>query len=69
MPPTDLGLVTSAAEGWEAMGRFIAPGIGGVVLIEAVKRLYAPPKGGTVAPVTDRVRLARPARAARREEH
>jgi hypothetical protein len=51
------------------MGRFIAPGIGGVVLIEAVKRLYAPPKGGTAAPVTDRVRLARPARAARREEH
>lgn len=69
MPPTDLGLVTSAAEGWEAMGRFIAPGIGGVVLIEAVKRLYAPPKGGTAAPVTDRVRIARPARAARREEH
>lgn len=69
MPPTDLGLVTSAAEGWEAIGRVIAPGLGGVVLIEAVKRLYAPPRGGTAAPVTDRAIIARPARAARREEH
>lgn len=69
MPPTGLGLVTAAAEGWEVMGRYIAPGLGGVVLVEAVKRLYAPPKGGTAAPVTDRVRIARPARAANREEH
>lgn len=69
MPPTSLRLVTSAAEGWETIGRIIMPGLGGVVLVEAVKRLYAPPKGGTAAPVTDRVRIARPARAARRDEH
>lgn len=69
MPPTGLGLVTAAAEGWEAIGRVITPGLGGVVLIEAVKRLYAPPKSGAAAPVTDRVRLVRPARATRREEH
>lgn len=69
MPPVAHGLVTSAAEGWEAIGRTFTPGLGGVVLIEAVKRLYAPPNGGAAAPVTERIRLARPARAARREEH
>lgn len=69
MPPLSHGLVTSAAEGWEAIGRTFTPGLGGVVLIEAVKRLYAPPGGGTAAPVTDRFRLARPAQASQREEH
>ena len=69
MPPMSHGLVTSAAEGWEAIGRMLTPGFGGVVLIEAVKRLYAPPGGGAVAPATERIRIARPARAARREEH
>lgn len=69
MPPMSHGLVTSAAEGWEAIGRMLTPGFGGVVLIEGVKRLYAPPGGGAVAPATERIRIARPARAARREEH
>jgi len=69
MPPLSHGIVTSAAEGWEVIGRMFTPGFGGVVLIEAVKRLYAPPNGGAVAPVTERIRLARPAQAARREEH
>ncbi|MBU3920659.1 MAG: class I SAM-dependent methyltransferase, partial [Alphaproteobacteria bacterium] len=49
MPPVNLGLVTSAAEGWETIGRMFTPGLGGVVLIEAVKRLYAPPNGGAAA--------------------
>ncbi|MFN3312172.1 MAG: hypothetical protein ACK46Q_01730, partial [Hyphomonas sp.] len=69
MPPVNAKLVTAAADGWEALGRLIAPGFGGVVLVEAVKRLYAPPIGGAGAPVTERVRVARPARAATREEH
>ncbi len=69
MPPVNAKLVTAAADGWEALGRLIAPGFGGVVLVEAVKRLYAPPNGGAGAPVTERVRIARPARAATREEH
>lgn len=69
MPPVGHGLVTSAAEGWEVMGRAFAPGLGGVVLIEAVKRLYAPPAGGAVAPAADRLRIARPAQASRRDKH
>lgn len=67
MPPVSTGLVTSAAEGWETMGRFFAPGLGGVVLVEAVKRLYAEPGGGNMAPVTEKIRIARPVTTNRRE--
>ncbi len=69
MPPLPAGIVTSAAEGWESIGRVLAPGLGGVVLVEAVKRLYAEPGGGAGAPVTERARLARPSRSASRDGH
>ncbi len=67
MPPLPFGLVSAAADGWEAIGRYILPGLGGVVLVEAVKRLYAPPGGGAAAPVTERMTGVRPARATRRD--
>lgn len=69
MPPMSASLVTSAAEGWEAIGSLIAPGLGGVVLVEAVKRLYASPGGGAPATVTEKVRIARPATTQGRESH
>ncbi|HBF91902.1 MAG TPA: methyltransferase type 11, partial [Hyphomonas atlantica] len=69
MPPVATPLVTTAAEGWEVMGRMLAPGLGGVVLVEAVKRLYASPGGGAEAPVTGKVRLTRPATTNGRERH
>ena len=69
MPPMSAGLVTSAAEGWETIGRLIAPGLGGVVLVEAVKRLYASAGGGATAPVTEKVRIARPVTSQGRESH
>ena len=69
MPPLASPLVTSAAEGWEVMGRILAPAVGGIVLVEAVKRLYASPGGGAVAPVTEKVRLTRPAATNQREKH
>ena len=69
MPPMQAGLVTSAAEGWETIGGLLAPGLGGVVLVEAVKRLYASPGGGAIAPVTEKVRIARPATSQGRESH
>ena len=53
----------------EVMGRMLAPGLGGVVLVEAVKRLYASPGGGATAPVTEKVRLARPVTGNGRESH
>lgn len=69
MPPVSTGIVTAAAEGWDAIGRLIAPGLGGVVLIEAVKRLYASPGGGAVAPVGERARIAKPATGSGRKRH
>jgi len=44
------GLVISAADEWERAGGWVAPALGGVVLVEAVKRLYIEPGGGAVAP-------------------
>lgn len=51
MPPIGLSLVTAGVQGWERAGRAVAPAFGGVVLVEAVKRLYIDPGGGAVAPV------------------
>ena len=50
MPPLPISLVTAGAHGWERTGRWVAQSFGGVVLVEAVKRLYIEPGGGAVAP-------------------
>lgn len=42
-PPIDWGLITSAGEAWERIGRFAWSGFGGVLMIEAMKRLYIEP--------------------------
>lgn len=52
MPPINQSLVTAAADGWERVGEWVAPALGGVVLVEAVKRLYIEP-GGAVAPAVN----------------
>ncbi len=57
LPPVSNRVVTSAAEGWESIGQLLTPGFGGVILVEAVKRLYADPGGGAVAPVVEKARL------------
>jgi SAM-dependent methyltransferase len=58
-PPLDWPILTSLAEGLERAGELIAPAFGGLVLMEAVKRLYA-----DVGRAPGKVLLARsPARA------
>lgn len=52
MPPLDWRLITAAANSWERSGELVLPGLGGVVLVEAVKRLYSKPGGSASAPVT-----------------
>lgn len=52
MPPLNWPIITAAAKSWEQVGEFITPGLGGVVLVEAVKRLYSKPTGSAGAPVT-----------------
>ncbi|MDZ4761356.1 MAG: methyltransferase domain-containing protein [Alphaproteobacteria bacterium] len=47
-PPIGWGLITSGGDAWERIGRFAWGGFGGVLLIEAVKRLYIEPGGKAV---------------------
>lgn len=42
-PPIGWGLITSAGDAWERIGRFAWSGFGGVLMIEATKRLYIEP--------------------------
>lgn len=53
LPPVKWGPLAAGAEGWERVGELLTPGFGGVVMVEAVKRLYARPGGGAPATVTD----------------
>ncbi len=49
MPPTGWGPVLAVHEGWERVGETISRVMGGVVLVEATKRLFAEPGGGKIA--------------------
>jgi SAM-dependent methyltransferase len=42
-PPINWGIISSAGDAWEKMGRFAWSGFGGVLMIEAMKRLYIEP--------------------------
>ena len=54
LPPLNWGPIAHAADGWEAFGQMFTAGLGGVVLVEAVKHLYARPGGGAAAAVTEK---------------
>jgi len=60
MPPLDWRLITGASKSWERAGELVLPGLGGVVLVEAVKRLYSKPGGSAAAPVTQAVKASKP---------
>ena len=62
MPPIASGLIASGADGWERAGAILAPALGGVVLVEAVKRIYIDPGRGAVAPALSAIK-ARTGRA------
>lgn len=52
MPPLNWPMITAASESWERIGELVMPGLGGVVLVEAVKHIYANPRGSAPAAVT-----------------
>ncbi len=60
LPPLDWRLITAASKSWERAGDLVLPGLGGVVLVEAVKRLYSKPSGSAAAPVTKAVKAGKP---------
>lgn len=59
VPPVSMKLFTGAAATWEATGERVWPAFGGVLMVEAVKRLYC---GSNVA-TGRKFLLAQPARA------
>lgn len=68
MPPLNWSMITGPSPAWERVGDAILPGLGGVVLVEAVKRLYAKPSGSAGAAVTDLARQGQGARAMPRNQ-
>lgn len=44
-PPMGWGPVVKSASGFEAAGELLLPGLGGVILVEARKRVQVPPRG------------------------
>ncbi len=42
-PPIGLGVITGAGEAWEKIGRWGWRGFSGVLMVEAIKRIYAEP--------------------------
>lgn len=60
MPPLNWPLITAASKSWERAGELVLPGLGGVVMVEAVKHLIAKPRGSAAAPVTKAVKAGSP---------
>lgn len=52
LPPINWRFLTHAADGFENFGGLAVPGLGGAVMVEAIKHLYAKPGSGAAAPVT-----------------
>ncbi|MEM1086344.1 MAG: methyltransferase domain-containing protein [Pseudomonadota bacterium] len=52
MPPLNWPMITAASESWERVGELVTPGLGGAVLVEAVKHIYANPRGSAPATAT-----------------
>ncbi len=54
MPPFAWPFMLKSAPAWENTGRWLWPGLGGIILVEATKRIYA------ATPVRQRRRILRP---------
>ncbi len=59
MPPLNWSIITAASKSWERLGELITPGFGGVVLVEAVKRLYSESGGSAGAVVTNALKTSK----------
>jgi len=61
-PPISWGIITSAGDAWEKIGRFAWSGFGGVLMVEAQKRLYIEPgkpaRGRRVVKVPEKQRTS-----------
>jgi SAM-dependent methyltransferase len=61
-PPIGWGIISSAGDAWERIGRFAWSGFGGVLMVEALKRLYIEPgkpaRGRRVVKVPEKQRTS-----------
>lgn len=69
VPPSERGVILSSASALEAIGNRIMPGLAGVIIVEAVKQVYAISKGKRVRRFVPRLRPALAPAPARREAH
>ena len=58
MPPSERRIILRAATGWERLGSYLTPAFAGVIMVEAVKQVYALPKGKRVRRYLPRLKPA-----------
>lgn len=65
VPPIDRGFFVRSATAWERLGLWVSPGFSGVIMVEAVKQVYATNRPARSRRLVPRLRpAARPAPAA-----
>lgn len=66
MPPSERSFVVGSATAWERIGSRVSPAFSGVIVVEAMKQVYALPKGKRARRMLPRLRpILAPAPAAR----
>jgi SAM-dependent methyltransferase len=58
MPPSGRRIILRAATGWERAGSRLSPAFSGVIIVEAIKQIYAVPRGKRVRAYVPRLKPA-----------
>lgn len=58
MPPFEKSMILSSAPAWERLGSWLSPAFSGVIIVEAVKQVYAIPPGKRARRLVPRLRPA-----------
>ena len=58
MPPFEKSMILSSAPAWERFGSWLSPAFSGVIIVEAVKQVYAIPPGKRARRLVPRLRPA-----------
>ena len=58
MPPFERSLMLNSAPAWERFGSWLSPAFSGVIIVEAVKQVYAIPAGKRSRRMVPRLRPA-----------
>jgi SAM-dependent methyltransferase len=58
MPPFEKSMILNSAPAWERLGSWLSPAFSGVIIVEAVKQVYAIPPGKRARRLVPRLRPA-----------